>query len=190
MRKRSVGVSKRDSRLTKTTFSAMQIPTETDSSSWPQKNIEGSLCLLGQCSLVGTKQASKAVCFGSEGGTLAVRNWCRLFWEIVEGLRRGHGDGRSLDAAPAQWFRHDELVSLNAFLLQAIAFGWVADYVPASAGFFVHFKDNRQACFTADSADTLKELRTTFGEWNPTDEDPMILRAPNKTCFRIGINQV
>lgn len=118
-----------------------------------------------------------------QGGMLWFRRWdigspqlVQVGWEIVEGLRRGHGDVRSLDAAPAQWFRHNELVSLNAFLLQVMAFGWVADYVPASAGFFVHFKDNRQLCFTADSGDTLKELRTTFGEWNPTDEDPMILR--------------
>jgi hypothetical protein len=60
--------------------------------------------------------------------------------------------------------------------VQAIAFGWVTDYIPASGGFFVHLKDNRQVCFTADSAVTLKELRNTFSEWNPTNEDPMVLR--------------
>lgn len=118
-----------------------------------------------------------------QGGLLWFRRWdigspqfVQVGWEIIEGLRRGHGDMRSLNVAPAQWFRHDEFVSLNAFLLQAIAFGWVADYVPAAARFFVHLKDNRQACVTADSAGTLRELRTMFDAWNPTDEDPMVLR--------------
>lgn len=118
-----------------------------------------------------------------QGGLLWFRRWqigspqlVQVGWEIVEGLRRAHGDLRSLDAAPAHWFRHDELISLNAFLLQAIAFGWVADYVPASGRFFVHCKDNRQVCITADSAETLKDLRTIFGQWNPIDADPMVLR--------------
>ncbi len=125
--------------------------------------------------------------FGGEasfqGGMLWLHRWdigspqlVRVGWEIVEDLRRARGELRSLDVAPAQLFRRDELVLLHAFLLQAIAFGWVTDYVPASGAFFVHFKDNRQLCFTADTADTLKELRTTFTEWNPTEEDPMVVR--------------
>jgi hypothetical protein len=120
---------------------------------------------------------------GFQGGMLWLRRWdigspqlVQVGWEIIEGIRRAQGDLRPLDSAPAQLFRHDELVSLHAFLLQAIAFGWVTDYVPASGRFFVHLKDNRQVRFAADSIDTIKELRTTFSEWNPTDEDPMVLR--------------
>jgi hypothetical protein len=97
-------------------------------------------------------------------------------WRILEDIRRAHGEPRSLESAPAQLFRDDELVGLHAFLVQVIAFGWVADFVPSSGRFFLHFKDNRQVCCTAESADTLKELRETFQRWNPTVEDPMVTK--------------
>jgi hypothetical protein len=95
---------------------------------------------------------------------------------ILENIRRAHGELRSLEVAPAQFFRDDELVELHAFLNQAIAFGLVTDYIPCAGHFFVHFKDNRQVCFAAESPVTLKELRAEFQQWNPTDKDPMVER--------------
>jgi hypothetical protein len=117
------------------------------------------------------------------GGLLWLRRWdigspqaIRIGWRIIESFRQGKGAPQSLEVAPAQLFRDDEFVDLQAFLIQAIGYGWVAHYVPSAGGFFVHFKDNRQVCFTAESADMLKELRAAFSRWNPTDEDPMLLR--------------
>jgi hypothetical protein len=113
------------------------------------------------------------------GGLLWLRRWDNASlvwpgWLILESIRRAHGDERSLEVAPAQLFREDELVALHAWLIQVIAFGWVADYVPSFGDFFVRFKDNRKIRFTAASAVDLKELRTLFKEWNPTDKDPMV----------------
>jgi hypothetical protein len=123
-------------------------------------------------------------CGGGEsfsGGLLWLQRWdigspqmVRPGWLILENIRRAHGELRSLEVAPAQFFRDDELVELHAFLNQAIAFGWVTDFVPCAGHFFLHFKDNRQVRFTAESPVTLKELRTEFQRWKPTDKDPMV----------------
>lgn len=117
------------------------------------------------------------------GGLLWLKRWSigspqmvRPGWLILESIRRAHGELRSLETANAQIFRDDEFVELHAFLNQAIAFGWVTDYVPCAGRFFLHFKDNRQICFTAESPATLEELRISFQRWNPTDKDPMLER--------------
>ena len=120
---------------------------------------------------------------GFSGGLLWLRRWnigspqaVRTGWRVLEDIRRARGEVRSLEVAPAQFFREDEFVELHAFLIQTIGFGWVADYIPYTGNFFVHFKDNRQICFTAKASETLKELRTTFQKWTPTDQDPMVVR--------------
>jgi hypothetical protein len=115
------------------------------------------------------------------GGLIWLRRWdigspqlVRPGWSILENIRRAHGDDRPLEVAPAQLFRQDELVELNAFLIQAIAFGWIADYVPSTRNFFLHLRDNRQICVTTKSDETSNELRKYLQQWHPTDEDPML----------------
>jgi hypothetical protein len=117
------------------------------------------------------------------GGLLWLRRWnigsspmVRVGWRTLENIRRAHGDSRSLEVAPAQLFREDEFLELHAFLVQVIGFGWLAEFVPSTGGFFAHFKDNRQVCFTAESKGSLDELRASLSRWNPTDEDPMVKR--------------
>jgi hypothetical protein len=117
------------------------------------------------------------------GGLLWLRRWdigspqfIWLGWKIIEDTRRLHGDLRSLETAPAQIFRDDEFFDLHTFLVQVVGFGWVAEFVSPTGGFFMHFKDNRQVCFNARSPDLLQELRAAFAEWNPTAEDPMVKR--------------
>jgi hypothetical protein len=116
------------------------------------------------------------------GGLLWLRRWdigspqlTQPGWLILESLRRATGEMRSLELAPAQKFREDEFVALHVFLIQSIAYGWVADFIP-STNFFFHFKDNRQICCRANSANTLQQLRTIFEEWEPTDNDPMLVK--------------
>jgi hypothetical protein len=117
------------------------------------------------------------------GGLLWLRRWdigspqlVAPGWSILENIRRAHGDLRSLELAPAQSFREDEFVELHSFLIQVVAYGWVADFVPSAGGFFLHFKDNRQICCAAASLETLKELRAAFKRWKPTDEDPLVVK--------------
>jgi len=117
------------------------------------------------------------------GGLIWLRRWnigtpqfTKVGWQIIEDIRRAHGDPRSLELAPAQLFRDDEFSEMQALLMQVIGFGWVAEFIPSTSGFFVHFKDNRQVCFTSQSGESLDSLRTDFSEWNPTEDDPMVTR--------------
>lgn len=131
--------------------------------------------------------ARQLITLGGEGafngGLILLQRWdigspqsvC-VGWQIIEDVRRAHGDLRPLDLAPAQLFRNDEFTHLHSFLLQVMGFGWVADYVPSSGGFFVHFKDNGQMCFMSCSSDTLCGLRRALSGWQPTDEDPMTVK--------------
>jgi hypothetical protein len=129
--------------------------------------------------------ASQILCFRGEanfsGGLVWLQRWdigsqIQTGWLLLESIRRAHGELRSLELAPAQIFRDDEFLETHAFLIQVIAFGWISDYIPSAGGFFVHFKDNRQICFSAESSKTLNELRKFFREWSPTDEDPLSMK--------------
>lgn len=117
------------------------------------------------------------------GGLLWLRRWdigspplIWAGWRIIESIRKVSGGSESLEVAPAQLFRADELVEFHACLIPVVGFGWVAEFVPSTGGFFLHFKDNRQVCFSAESTDLLNELRTAFRHCNPTDDDPMVKR--------------
>jgi len=117
------------------------------------------------------------------GGLLWLRRWdigSPQFvwpgWFILESIRKASGELQSLEIAPAQAFRDDERVQLHAFLIQTVAYGWVADAILGGGSFFLHFKDNRQICFTAKSADVLNELRAAVERWNPTDQDPFLAK--------------
>jgi hypothetical protein len=60
-------------------------------------------------------------------------------WRLIERMRQGFGENRPLQTASGHFFRSDELVELNAFLLPCFVFAWDAYVVPFSASdFFVH----------------------------------------------------
>src|SRR5262249_37313737 len=48
----------------------------------------------------------------------------------LEQIRRSFSENRSLEAAPATRFRHDEFVEAVACLVQPLLIGWDAYYVP------------------------------------------------------------
>ena len=59
-------------------------------------------------------------------------------WKLIERMRQGFGENRSLQVASAHFFRDDELVDLSAFLIPCFVFGWDAYVVPNSSNdFFV-----------------------------------------------------
>ncbi len=60
-------------------------------------------------------------------------------WKLVERMRQGYGENRSLQAASGHFFRDDELVDLTAFLVPCFVYGWNAYVVhSASNDFFVY----------------------------------------------------
>jgi hypothetical protein len=92
-------------------------------------------------------------------------------WRILEDMRRAHGDLRTLDIAPAQHFRHDEFVELHVFLIQVMAYGWPACYVPSRSGFFLQFRSSeRFFCYSKDAA-VVDEFFSKLARWSPVREE-------------------
>ncbi|MGO9844403.1 MAG: hypothetical protein ACLPZF_24885 [Candidatus Acidiferrales bacterium] len=70
----------------------------------------------------------------SEAGSLAP-----IGWKLVEKMRQGFGENRPLQIARAHFFRSDELLDLEAFLLPCFVFGWDTYLIPfGRSDFFVH----------------------------------------------------
>jgi len=88
-------------------------------------------------------------------------------WKIIEGMRRAQGDLRSLDIAPAQAFRDDELVELHAFLIQMMAFGWSGYYIPSAGDFFLDFRTSERFFCVAKSEESLERLYSSLKSWEP-----------------------
>jgi hypothetical protein len=93
-------------------------------------------------------------------------------WKILEDMRRAHGDARSLDLAPAQYFREDEFVDLHAYLIQVVAYGWPACYLPSGSRFFVEFRSSERAFFYFKELAMLDELYSKLALWEPKKDDP------------------
>ncbi len=53
-----------------------------------------------------------------------------IAFKTLEQFRRGFGENRPLQAAPGNYFRHDEFVESVCCLLQPMIIGWDAYYVP------------------------------------------------------------
>jgi hypothetical protein len=80
-----------------------------------------------------------------EGGLLWLTLWTigspqleKVGWNLVEKMRLAFGETRPIGVAPGHWFRSDEFVELNAFLLPCFLFGWDAIFFPSGQDYFVH----------------------------------------------------
>ena len=62
----------------------------------------------------------------------------KIGWKLVEKMRLAFGETRPIDVAPGHWFRSDEFVELNAFLLPCFVFGWDMYLAPSGKDYFVH----------------------------------------------------
>jgi hypothetical protein len=110
------------------------------------------------------------------GGFVWLQRWdvgvselVRPGWMILEDIRRAHGDLRSLEIAPAQLFRHDEFVELHAFLIQIMAYGWDAYFIPGGEFFFT-FRGSGKLYCEAKSSETLDDLSSALAAWEPSRE--------------------
>jgi tetratricopeptide (TPR) repeat protein len=120
------------------------------------------------------------------GWHLGVNELVRPGWRILEDMRRAHGDPRSLDLAPAQCFRNDEFVELHACLLQVVAYGWPACFLPSGSEFFVEFRSSERAFFYLKEPKMLDELYSKLGSWGPEKEDPLAAHALSITHYEVA----
>jgi len=97
--------------------------------------------------------------------------------KILEDIRRANGDQNSLGLAPAEYFRHDEFVELHAYLLQVMAWGWPACFVPSGGHFFVELRSSERAFFYSNDPGLLDRLSSELARWEPMREDPAASRS-------------
>jgi hypothetical protein len=121
---------------------------------------------------------------GSDEGVVWIYGWhlgvtemIRAGWAILIDMRRARDDFRSLEIAPAQYFGGDDFIELHAFLIQIVAWGWPACYVPRGGKFFVEFRSTERAFFYSDDAATLNILRSALAPWEPSKEDRQETRS-------------
>jgi hypothetical protein len=98
-------------------------------------------------------------------------------WKLVERMRQGFGENRSLQTASGHFFRGDELVDLTAFLVPCFVYGWDA-YVLFNAGndFFVHISHDEYWGVVARTREAYDRLFSELKDLNPKESPGMCRR--------------
>jgi hypothetical protein len=89
-------------------------------------------------------------------------------WKLVEKMRQGVGENRSLEMAREHFFRDDELVDLTAFLVPCFVYGWDAYLVPyARSDFFVHISHDEYWGIVTRTQEAYEKLFSELKGLNP-----------------------
>ena len=103
-------------------------------------------------------------------------------WRIVEKMRQGYGENRSLENASGHFFRSDEIVDLNAFLMPCFVYGWDAYVVSCSnSDFFAHVSHNEYWGIVARTRAVYERLFSELKELNPMESSRMRQRFCRKS---------
>jgi hypothetical protein len=103
-------------------------------------------------------------------------------WMLVETMRQGFGENRSLQAASGHFFRDDELVELTAFLVSCFVYGWDAYVVfNGSNDFFVHIGHDDYWGVVARTKDAYDRLFSELKHLNPKESPGMRRRFCRST---------
>jgi hypothetical protein len=95
-------------------------------------------------------------------------------WRVVEKMRQGFGENRSLQTARAHFFREDELLDLRAFLLPCFVFGWDAYLVPfGSNDVFVHVSHDEYWGVVSRTRKAHETLLSELSDLNPIESSEM-----------------
>jgi hypothetical protein len=95
-------------------------------------------------------------------------------WKLIEKMRQGYGENRSLQAASGHFFRSDELVDLNAFLVPCFVFGWDAYVVPCfNSDFFLHISHNEYWGIVARTPEVCDKFVQELKDLHPLESSRM-----------------
>ncbi len=95
-------------------------------------------------------------------------------WRLVERMRQGFGENRSLQTASGHFFRDDELVDLTAFLVPCFVYGWDAYVVlNGSNDFFIHISHDEYWGVVARVKKTYDRLFSELKDLNPKESPGM-----------------
>jgi hypothetical protein len=95
-------------------------------------------------------------------------------WKLLEKMRQGFGENRPLQTARAHFFRRDELLDLQAFLLPCFIFGWDAYLVPFGRhDFFVHVSHDEYWGVVSRTQKAYDTLFAELKDLNPKESSAM-----------------
>lgn len=95
---------------------------------------------------------------------------------ILEQMRRGYGVVASVENAPAQLFRTDEITDVLAFLTLPMLFGWDAYFAPHATRYFAYVRQNGSLFLVTDREPVQKKLRALLEPYRPESELPSYLQ--------------
>jgi hypothetical protein len=108
-------------------------------------------------------------------------------WRLLERIRAGLGDTRSLELAPGQSFRRDELSDLSVFALTTFNFGWSAFIIPFwPTGHFVYIDHKDRWCIVSRTTETHEAIARNLTSLaiKPCDDD--VFKWGERFCRNAG----
>jgi hypothetical protein len=121
---------------------------------------------------------------GFYGALMLFTNWdfgtpqierCGL--RILEKMRHGYGVTASVENAPGQLFRSDEMVDAHAFLALPLFFGWDAFFTPHGTRYIAYVRQNASLFLITDNEQVLQKLQTFLETYHPVLELPSYLQG-------------
>src|SRR5690242_2247554 len=89
---------------------------------------------------------------------------------ILEQMRRGYGVTASVENAPAQLFRTDEIADAHAFLTLPMLFGWDAYFMPHGTRYFAYVRNNGSLFLVTDDQKVHRRLQAFLASYGPMVE--------------------
>jgi len=88
-------------------------------------------------------------------------------WRMMERMRMGFGELRSLDIASGHWFRLDEVADLAAFIVPCFVYGWDAYVVPAAGDCFAFISHDQFWCVATRNPEAYARVGQHFSDLEP-----------------------
>lgn len=120
---------------------------------------------------------------GFYGALMLFTNWdfgtpqieqCGL--RILEKMRHGYGVTASVENAPAQLFRTDEITDVQAFLTLPMFFGWDAFFTPHGTRYIAYIRENASLYLVTDDEQVLEKLQACLRGHRPVLDLPSYLQ--------------
>jgi hypothetical protein len=94
---------------------------------------------------------------------------------ILEQMRRAYGVTASVENAPGQLFRTDEIADVHAFLTLPLLFGWEAYFAPHATRYFAYARGNGSLFLVTHEELVLRRLTAAMERYRPVPELPTYL---------------
>ncbi|HXU19382.1 MAG TPA: hypothetical protein VN788_02230 [Verrucomicrobiae bacterium] len=96
---------------------------------------------------------------------------------ILEQMRSGYGVTQSIENAPGQLFRSDEIVDAHAFLTLAMLWGWDAYFTPHGTRYFAYCRQGTSLYLVTDDEKVFEKLLASLITYHPVSQLPVYLKG-------------